>query len=100
MQIGQRQRTISKRRIKASKLMDRLHQHGMGEIQMSSTQIRAAEVFIKKVIPDLSAIEHSGEIAHRNVDELSDAELHEIAAGRGADPAEPQSGADEPPPVH
>jgi len=54
----------------------------------------------RKSFPDLSAIEHSGEIAHRNVDELSDAELHEIAAGRGADPAEPQSGADEPPPVH
>lgn len=48
-------------RIRASQLINRLEQCGLGEIDMTRDQIRAAEIVLKKVIPDLQAIEHSGD---------------------------------------
>jgi hypothetical protein len=36
------------------------------------------------VVPDLKQVDHTGEISHRHVSELSDAELIAIATGRGA----------------
>lgn len=46
---------------------------------MTATQIRAAEITLKKCIPDLSAVEHSGEMTVKSAaDEL--AELNAIAA--------------------
>jgi len=62
-------------RIKAGKILGRLMRHVEGEIEMSSTQIRAAEILLKKVLPDLSAIEHQGHVEHRHLTEYSDAEL-------------------------
>ncbi|MGH9864695.1 MAG: hypothetical protein ACRD4H_04700 [Candidatus Acidiferrales bacterium] len=41
--------------------MERLRKHGEGEIEMTPTQIRAAEIFLKKTIPDVSAITHKGD---------------------------------------
>jgi len=46
---------------KAGNLMDRLYKHGNGEIELSATQIRAAESFLKKVVPDLSSVTHAGD---------------------------------------
>jgi hypothetical protein len=46
-----------------------------------------ADIFLRllgKVLPDLKAIEHSGHVEHRTVEEMTDAELLAIiAAGRG-----------------
>jgi len=48
-------------RISASMLANRLSQHVNGEVEMSATQIQAAKILLAKVIPDLKAVEHSGE---------------------------------------
>lgn len=42
-------------RIKAAVILDRLVKHVSGKVKMSTTQIRAADILLKKVMPDLSA---------------------------------------------
>ena len=51
-------------RIQAGVLVERLVKHALGQIEMTATQLRAAEILLKKTIPDLSAVEHSGELEH------------------------------------
>ena len=50
-----------KLRIKATHLVSRLHEHAMGEAEMSPTQIKAAEILLEKVAPDLARQEVTGE---------------------------------------
>lgn len=50
----------TKHLIRASQLLNRLNSHAVGEVEMTPTQIQAAKIVIGKVIPDLKAIEHSG----------------------------------------
>ena len=45
-----------------SKIANRLIAHANGERDMSPTEVQAATVLLRKVIPDLSATEHSGSI--------------------------------------
>lgn len=42
-------------KIKTSQLLNRLYKHAIGEEDMTSSQIKAAEILLKKTIPDLSA---------------------------------------------
>lgn len=56
----------TKRLIQASQLLNRLISHANGECEMSQSQVNAAKIVIGKVIPDLKAIEHSGEVAHKH----------------------------------
>lgn len=49
-------------KIRASMLINRLRNHVLGRIEMSATQLRAAEILLRKAIPDLSAVEHTGEV--------------------------------------
>jgi len=48
-------------RIKASSLVNRLHEHALGEAEMSQTQIKAAEILLRKVAPDLARQEVTGQ---------------------------------------
>ena len=57
-------------KIGASMLINRLRNHAIGRIEMSPTQLRAAEILLRKVVPDLSAVEHTGEITHNYVAEI------------------------------
>lgn len=50
-----------KLRIKATHLVTRLHEHALGEADMSPTQIKAAEILLRKVAPDLARQEVTGE---------------------------------------
>ena len=50
-----------KLRIKATHLVTRLHEHALGQADMSPTQIKAAEILLRKVAPDLARQEVSGE---------------------------------------
>mgnify|MGYP003395812676 CR=1 FL=1 len=56
------------RLIRASQLLNRLNSFANGECEMSAAQVQAARIVIGKEIPDLKAIEHSGDaskpIAH------------------------------------
>lgn len=51
----------TKRLIQASQLLNRLISHANGEIEMTQSQVNAAKVVIGKSIPDLKAIELTGE---------------------------------------
>lgn len=51
----------TKRLISASQLLNRLISHANGEIEMTASQVNAAKIVIGKSIPDLKAIEVTGE---------------------------------------
>lgn len=42
-------------KIQASMIVNRLMGHVTGEIELTPTQVRAAEVLLKKTLPDLSS---------------------------------------------
>jgi len=44
-------------KIQTSQLINRLLSHANGEVEMTSTQVRAAEILLKKTLPDLSSVE-------------------------------------------
>ena len=46
-------------RIQTGMIVDRLHKHVAGEIELSATQINAARILLAKVVPDQSASSHS-----------------------------------------
>ena len=48
-------------KIRASQLVNRLENHVFGEIEMNSTQVTAALGLLKKCVPDIQAITHSGD---------------------------------------
>lgn len=51
----------TKRLIQASQLINRLISHANGEIEMTQSQVNAARIVIGKAIPDLKAVELTGE---------------------------------------
>lgn len=51
----------TKRLIQASQLLNQLAKHAKGEIAMTQSQVNAAKVVIGKSIPDLKAIEVTGD---------------------------------------
>lgn len=48
-------------KIQTSQLINRLTDHALGEIDMTPTQIKAIEILLKKSMPDLQAVELSGD---------------------------------------
>jgi hypothetical protein len=48
-------------KIQTSQLVNRLESHALGETDLSATQIKAIEVLIRKTLPDLTAVEMTGE---------------------------------------
>jgi hypothetical protein len=49
-----------KARIQAGVILDRLVKHVNGEVDMSSSQIKAADILLRKTIPDLARTEVTG----------------------------------------
>lgn len=54
-------------RIKVGQIVNRLQSHVDGIVELSPTQVRAAEILLRKVLPDLAMVEHSGEVEHSYV---------------------------------
>ena len=54
-------------KIKTSQLVNRLSDHALGLLDLSPTQIKAIEVLIRKTLPDLQSVEHSGGLNIGNV---------------------------------
>lgn len=48
-------------KIRASQLVNRLEDHVLGEVEMTSTQVSAALGLLKKCVPDLQAMQVSGD---------------------------------------
>lgn len=66
--LNKRQTEGCKEAISATKLMNRLQEHalsGPDREKMTPSQVRAAEILLRKLVPDLSAVTHSGEVEHQ-----------------------------------
>jgi len=48
-------------KIQATQLINRLTKHALGEVDMSSTQVQAIRILLDKSLPNLAAVEHSGD---------------------------------------
>jgi hypothetical protein len=87
-------------RIKTALITNRLTDHVLGECEMAPTQVTAALGLLRKTLPDLTAIAHSGSVETTKPDELSDSLLAHIASGSSARVAETESGEEEPSELH
>jgi hypothetical protein len=54
----------TREKIQTSQLINRLQDHANGAVDMTPTQVRAAEVLLKKSLPDLTAVQVSGDEAN------------------------------------
>jgi hypothetical protein len=54
-------------KIQTSQLLNRLSNHALGQCEMSPTQVRAAEILLRKTMPDLSSTTAKTEVTHRYV---------------------------------
>lgn len=72
---------VARERIEGAKLINKLADHAEGICEMSSTQIKAAEILLRKVVPDLKAVEHSGTLTTK-YEALTDEELNGVIAER------------------
>lgn len=53
------QRTREK--IRTSQLINRLQDNAFGKVELTATQIKSIEILLKKSIPDLQAVQFTGE---------------------------------------
>jgi hypothetical protein len=89
-----------RQKIKTSQLVNRLYAFVKGEVELSPHQVTAALGLIRKTMPDLSAIAHSGSLDSGKPEELTDARLDHIAR-TGSDRAIEAPGSEkEPDSVH
>jgi hypothetical protein len=49
-----------RQKIQASQLINRLHDHAFGKVDMTPTQVDAAKTLLKKAVPDLASVAHTG----------------------------------------
>jgi hypothetical protein len=50
---GQFHSEVAREKIRASQIINRLQKHFFGELELSPTQIRTAEILLRKCVPDL-----------------------------------------------
>lgn len=72
-------------KIQASQLVNRLQKHGFGEVELSNTQVKAIQILLDKSLPNLQAIQLTGEgggpVQYANMtDEQLDQRLKELEA--------------------
>lgn len=91
---------LVRQRIQTSQLVNRLTDHAFGNCDMSPTQVSAALGVLRKSLPDLSAIAHSGSIETTKPEELTDAELAHIATSSSAGASEEAGGEEVPSELH
>ena len=65
----------ARERIQTGMIISRLQKHMNGELEMSGTQIQAARILLSKALPDLQAVEHSGNIDSKAARTMTDNEL-------------------------
>jgi hypothetical protein len=63
-----RQDDRTRERIRAAYLINRLQGHVAGTVELSATQIRAAEILLRKCLPDLLAAQFVDQTVHRFVE--------------------------------
>lgn len=67
--LNPRHQEMVRDKIQASQLINRLEDHALNGAELSATQIKAIEILLRKSIPDLSAVQVSGDadapLAHK-----------------------------------
>jgi len=63
--LTKRQADGAKDAIQTGLLIKKVQDHVLEGSELSATQLRSAEVLLKKTLPDLKATEHQGEISHK-----------------------------------
>ncbi len=58
--IGRAHQEDVRKKIQASQLVNLLQNHALNGTELAMTRIKAAELLLRKSIPDLTAVEHSG----------------------------------------
>ncbi len=53
----------TRRRIQVGNIISYLERHLAGEVELSTTQLKAAEILLRKTLPDLTSVELSGEVS-------------------------------------
>ena len=48
-------------KIQASVIIERMHRHVLGELEMTASQVNAANSLLDRSVPKLSQIQHSGD---------------------------------------
>jgi hypothetical protein len=91
---------IVRQRIKTSMLVNRLTDHAVGKIEMAPTQVTAIQTLLRKTLPDLTSVTHSGSLELVKPEELSDTELANIATSRGNRAIEAPGSEEEPSELH
>ena len=51
----------TRKKIQAAQIINRLHKCVMGDVTLDAAQVSAAKTLLNKTLPDLSAIQHSGD---------------------------------------
>lgn len=59
--IGKRHQEDVRLKIQSSQLVNVIQNHALGSEIVDPSRIRAAEILLKKTLPDLQAIQHSGD---------------------------------------
>jgi hypothetical protein len=60
-ETSRRQTELARQRIATSKLVDRLQSCALGDIEMTNSQLRAAEVLLQRVLPIMTESRHTVE---------------------------------------
>ena len=77
-------------RIDAARIVEHLRDHVVGKIEMTATQVTAGVALLRKVMPDMTALEHTGEVAVVDVAEPKTAlaerlfRQSELGSGQGS----------------
>ena len=59
--LNPRHQQLIRDKINAGLLVEQLHSCAMGEIELTSQQMKAIEILLKKSVADLSAVEMTGD---------------------------------------
>ena len=63
-------------RIQTTMIVKRLEDHIPGKIEMTSSQVSAANILIKKTLPDLQAVQVDKQTSNNSVENMTDEELY------------------------
>lgn len=71
-------------KIQNSNILNSLIEHVEGKREMSATQVQAGLGLLRKVLPDLASVDHTGSVEVRSAAEMTDDEIAAIIAGSRA----------------